>query len=117
LGTGFLECRCGCNLLLNWDAKRNKPPVYVCSSHQKRWVAKKFHGVELEKCTWKRMRAEEVDKAIWNAAIKYFTDAEYMHHAIEQAQQSNEAKAVQADLQAAEGVLEGLEKQRSASRK
>jgi hypothetical protein len=40
-----------------------------------------------------------------------------MHHAIEQAQQSNEAKAVQADLQAAEGVLEGLEKQRSASRK
>lgn len=117
LGTGFLECRCGCNLLLNWDTKRNKPPVYVCSSHQKRWKEKEFHGVELEKCTWKRMRADRVDKAIWKAATDYFQDFQWLQTEILKAQESTEARALQSDLQAAEAVLDGLEKQKKRIQK
>ena len=112
LGTGFLVCRCGSNIRLNWDRKRNKPPVYVCGSHQSRWRNEKFHGIKQEKCTWKRIRAEEVDAAIWKEVCRYFKQPDTLAHLIKTAQKTDQRKAIQNDILAAEEMLQGLQKQK-----
>ena len=115
LGTGFLVCECGCKLYLKFDARNGKPPVYVCSSYQQKWRNRNKNSEpakELGPCSFSRMRAEQVDIAIWSAAVDYLRDADYLHHAIAEAQKTPVAKDRQADLIAAQKVLEGLEKEK-----
>lgn len=92
LGTNFLVCaECGCKLSLKNDQRKGKPPVYVCSSYQKNWKTKKFGGSDLIECKFSRVRAEQVDIAIWTAALACFTDADYLLHAILDAQKAPQA--------------------------
>jgi hypothetical protein len=115
LGTGFLVCECGCKLYLKYDARRGKPPVYVCSSYQQKWRNQNKNSQpakRLAPCNFSRLRAVEVDTAIWKAVLNYFTDVEYLLHAITDAQKTPVAADRQADLIAAQKVLEGLEREK-----
>jgi hypothetical protein len=120
LGTGFLECACGCKMFLKYDARRAKPPVYTCSSYHKRWLIvnynKKTSNLEKkpvpEPCTYPRMRADLVDAAIWKAAVEYFTDQEWLYVAIARAQKDDDYQSLLADLHASEATLEGLESEK-----
>jgi hypothetical protein len=116
LGTGFMVCGvCGCKLYLKYDKRNGKPPVYICSSYQTRWRNENRKTEEtkvLPPCNFSRMRAADVDAAIWKAAETYFTDHGWLHAAILEAQKTDVAQDRQADLRAAEGTLEGLEKEK-----
>lgn len=117
LGTGFLVCECGCKLYLKYDARNGKPPVYVCSSYQQRWRNRNKNSEsskELAYCKFSRLRAAEVDTAIWKAVLNYFTDVDYLLHAITDAQKTPVATDRQADLIAAQKTLEGLERQKKS---
>jgi len=115
LGTGFLVCECGCKLYLKFDARNGKPPVYVCSSYQQKWRNQNKNSQpakQLAPCNFSRLRAAEVDMAIWKAVLDYFTDVDYLLHAITDAQKTPVATDRQADLIAAHKVLEGLEREK-----
>jgi DNA invertase Pin-like site-specific DNA recombinase len=104
LGTGFLECKCGCPMYLKFDARNGKPPVYVCSSYRTK------NGP----CGNSRLRADRTDKQIaWNA-WQYLTDKKFMRYAMEEAENLEEVKQRRKDVEVSQATLEGLEKQKKA---
>ena len=99
LGTGLLECQCGCKMYLKYDAHRGKPPVYVCSSYRTK------NGP----CGNSRLRAEKTDEAIWKTAVEYLTDVPFLVDAVRKAMETDEVRKRHQDLEAAKKALEALE--------
>jgi len=91
LGTKFLYCQCGAKLYVKNDGRQKA--TFYCS----------------KKCGFKRLRAEPTDKAIWTAALIYFTDQQNLTRIITQAQNSDEAQARQNAITQAQTRLTELE--------
>lgn len=104
VGTGFLHCQCGCKMYLKYDARKGKPPVYVCSSYR----------TTEGPCGAPRMRAEDTDGEIVIAALAHFTDPPFLMHAMEEAMKSTEATQRRNDVESAQKAVEGLERRKRA---
>lgn len=117
LGTNFLYCQCGQPMYLKFDDRRSQPPVYVCSSYQKRWRMKKYHGVELPVCNASRLRAEDTDKALEDVALQTMANMRFLRPLLDAAKQSDDAQQRRGELDMALKTVEDLEGQKRRAQK
>jgi site-specific DNA recombinase len=79
--SGLLQCGiCGEAMYVYRSSKKNPERTYyyyVCRTRHgaQRWVAEK-RGIELPRCSMKFIRADQVERAVWNGLEKFLTSPE-----------------------------------------